>query len=304
MTVKKDDTFQTGVPAALLLDPDSDSILFEKNGDQLVAPASLAKLMTLEFVFNEIKQVHRFRRIQWLYWKPNAMIRISRPIPTRKIKLVLFDLDGTLIDSERDLAAAVNAMLVKYGRKELPIEVIGTYIGDGAPMLIRRALGDPADREFLQEALNFFLQYYRDHKLDTTCLYAGIREALQQIGGNHGVPRQMAVLTNKPVRVSRDILAGLGVDGSFFQVYGGNSFDTKKPDPLGANTLIKEAGVSPEETVMVGDSQVDILTARNAGMWSVGVTYGFAPRTLEQVVPDVLVDTPAELATALSRELP
>jgi phosphoglycolate phosphatase len=228
------------------------------------------------------------------------MIRISRPIPARKIKLVLFDLDGTLIDSERDLAAAVNAMLVNYGRKELPIDVIGTYIGDGAPMLIRRALGDPADREFLQEALNYFLLYYREHKLDTTCLYDGIREALQQIGGNDGARRQMAVLTNKPVRVSRNILAGLGMDGAFFQVYGGNSFDTKKPDPLGANTLISEAGVTAEETVMVGDSQVDVLTARNAGMWSIGVTYGFAPRTLEQVVPDVLVDTPAELATTLS----
>jgi phosphoglycolate phosphatase len=104
------------------------------------------------------------------------------------------------------------------------------------------------------------------------------------------------------VRVSRDIIAGLGLAGSFFQVYGGNSFDTKKPDPLGANTLMKEAGAAPEETVMVGDSQVDILTARNAGMWSVGVSYGFAPRTLELVVPDVLVDTPAELAVALSGE--
>ncbi len=230
------------------------------------------------------------------------MIRISRPIPALKIKLVIFDLDGTLIDSERDLAAAVNAMLVKYGRKELPIDVIGTYIGDGAPMLIRRALGDPADREFLQEALNYFLLYYREHKLDSTYIYDGITEALQQIAGSDGATRRMAVLTNKPVRVSRDIVAGLGLSGSFFQVYGGNSFETKKPDPLGANTLMQDAGVAADETVMVGDSQVDILTARNAGMWSVGVTYGFAPATLQLVVPDVLVDTPAELAMVLSGE--
>ena len=180
------------------------------------------------------------------------------------------------------------------------MDVIGTYIGDGAPMLIRRALGDPADRDFLQQALNYFLLHYREHKLDSTREYEGIQCALKQIGQANGRSRKLAVLTNKPVKASRDILAGLGLAENFFQVYGGNSFETKKPDPLGANTLMREAEAQPHETVMVGDSQVDILTARNAGMWSVGVTYGFAPRTLEQVVPDVLADTPAELAQALT----
>jgi phosphoglycolate phosphatase len=228
------------------------------------------------------------------------MIRRFRPIPLKKIKLVVFDLDGTLIDSELDLATSVNAMLRHFGRKELPLEVIATYIGDGAPMLIRRALGDPAHATFLQEALNFFLLYYRDHKLDNTRAYEGIGEALKRVATLDGHPRTMAVLTNKPVRASRDILAGLGLSQFFFQTYGGNSFETKKPDPLGANTLMREAAAQPEETVMVGDSGVDILTARNAGLWSIGVTYGFAPQTLDQVPPDVLVDTPAELAQALA----
>lgn len=228
------------------------------------------------------------------------MIRIFRPIPLQKIKLLLFDLDGTLIDSEKDLASSVNAMLRNFGRKELPLEVIDTYIGDGAPMLIRRALGDPAHAAIVQEALNFFLLYYRDHKLDTTLPYPGMPEALQRSRNFDGQRRQMAVLTNKPVRASRDILAGLGMSQYFFQTYGGNSFETKKPDPLGAQTLMSEAGAEPEETVMVGDSEVDVLTARNANLWSIGVTYGFAPHTLERTHPDVLVDTVEELAQALT----
>ena len=228
------------------------------------------------------------------------MIRIFRPIPLRKIKLILFDLDGTLIDSERDLADSVNAMLRRFGRKELPLEVIATYIGDGAPMLIRRALGDPAHASFVQEALNYFLLYYREHKLDNTRVYDGINEALQQISSLDGLARKMAVLTNKPVRVSRDILTGLRLSQHFFQTYGGNSFETKKPDPLGAQTLMTEAGAQTEETVMVGDSEVDVLTARNANLWSIGVTYGFAPQTLERTHPDVLVDTVEELARVLT----
>src|SRR5208337_3114391 len=105
------------------------------------------------------------------------MIRTFRPIPLKKIKLILFDLDGTLIDSERDLAASVNAMLRHFGRKELPLEVIDTYIGDRA------------HASFLQEALNYFLLYYREHKLDTTLPYAGITDVLQQAASFDGCAR-------------------------------------------------------------------------------------------------------------------
>ena len=228
------------------------------------------------------------------------MIRTFRPIPLENIKLVVFDLDGTLIDSEYDLAASVNAMLRQYGRNDLPLEVIKTYIGDGAPMLVRRALGDPQDESFLQEALLFFLSYYREHKLDSTYAYDGIPRVLDQISHHNGDARKLAILTNKPVRPARDIMAGLRLAQYFFVIYGGNSFETKKPDPLGVRTIMQEAGATAQESVMVGDSEVDILTARNAGMWSIGVNYGFAPHSLERVHPDVLVDTPAELGRALT----
>jgi phosphoglycolate phosphatase len=232
------------------------------------------------------------------------MIRKNRPVPGHTAKLLIFDLDGTLVDSREDLANSINAMLRHFKKKELPHEVIASYIGDGAPMLVRRALGDPDDENFVQDALLYFMAWYREHKLDSTYVYEGIKEALNAIQKSRdGLPLKMAVLSNKPVGPSRAIVEALGLGPYFFQIYGGNSFHTKKPDPAGVQALLEESGAFAEEAIIIGDSDIDVLTARNAGIFSVGVTYGLAPHTLEDAPPDVLVDRPYELATVLgSRE--
>jgi phosphoglycolate phosphatase len=188
------------------------------------------------------------------------------------------------------------------GRPELDGALVASYVGDGAPTLVRRALGDTdTDNDaLLPRALEYFLAYYRQHKLDHTTVYAGIREMLSGLAQrSNGGRRLMAVLSNKPVNPSRDILRALGLGDFFVHVYGGNSFPTKKPDPLGISTILQETGVPAAEALMIGDSAVDVLTGRNAGMWTCGVTYGFAPHTLEDSPPDVLVDTPLELAELL-----
>jgi phosphoglycolate phosphatase len=226
-------------------------------------------------------------------------MQIYRPIPSQQIKLLIFDLDGTLIDSRRDLVNSVNAALRSLGRHELPSDEIAAMVGDGAPTLVRRALGDTVDEVLLNRGLEFFLSYYREHKLDYTRLYDGIPEALETLRGANGTQRLMSVLTNKPVNPSRAIVQALGIAEKFVSVYGGNSFETKKPDPLGINTILSETGVRADEAVMIGDSAVDILTGRAAGTWTCGVSYGFAPHTLVETPGDITFDSPQELATLL-----
>ena len=276
------------------------------------------------------------------------MIRILRKFDPRSIRLLVFDLDGTLIDSRLDLIHSVNAMLRHFGRQELEGDVIASYVGDGAPVLVRRALfgaettgpagagqeapgqaglgqggsgpaGGGGGEQFFQEALTYFLGYYRMHKLDHTTVYDGIPEVLRALANGAAVvgatgggapggtatdarseksvrpTRVMAVLSNKPVRPSQDIVNALGLGDFFVRIYGGNSFATKKPDPLGARTLLEETGVAATQALMIGDSGVDVLTGRNAGLWTCGVTYGFAPHTLEETMPDVVVERPSEL---------
>ena len=207
-------------------------------------------------------------------------------------ELLIFDLDGTLIDSKTDLANSVNATRAWRGLPPLPLEQVSSYVGNGAPMLVKRALPDASQPE-LDEALKFFLEHYREHMLDATTLYPGVREALDQL---HDAGKALAILTNKPVRFSVTLLEGLGLDLHFFRIYGGNSFVEKKPHPVGLNALVEERGVDPRKTIMVGDSSVDILTARNAGTWSCGVSWGFQPYTLKEVPPDLLIDDMRQLS--------
>src|SRR5580692_991972 len=240
------------------------------------------------------------------------MIQVFRPIPIERLKLLVFDLDGTLIDSAQDLCNSVNAALAEFGFGPLPDPSIASFVGNGAPMLMRRSLAlaggiapDAVDEKLLAGAYRFFLEYYREHKLDFTYAYEGVLDALKALHELHDAPsgpsRTMAVLTNKPVRPARGICEGLGLADYFLHIYGGDSFPLKKPDPLGLRSLMEETGATPEETVMIGDSKVDVETARNAGAWSVGCAFGFGPQNILDTLPDVLVDSAADWTQALGR---
>jgi phosphoglycolate phosphatase len=212
------------------------------------------------------------------------------------VRVVVFDLDGTLVDSSRDLATAVNAALAKVASGAAPLadEQVRSFIGSGARKLIERCLtasglGLPA-----KDVLPVFLEAYRGCLLDTTRLYPGVEEALDALA-----PRSFAVLTNKPGDMSRAILEGLGVAHRFRRVYGGGDLPERKPDPVGLLRILEEAGATPAEGVMVGDSDIDVLTGRAAGVLTVGVAYGFDPESLKTTPPDMMVDDLRALAGRL-----
>jgi phosphoglycolate phosphatase len=239
----------------------------------------------------------------WIFCGTSATVENARPyynvlfmkVPNiSSVRALIFDLDGTIIDSQRDLIRSVNAMLVEMGREQLHEDTISGYIGHGAPQLVGRALSGRATEQEREGALKFFLAHYEEHKLDTTCAYPGVPEALEELAAF-----PMAILTNKPVRISVRILEGLGLSKYFLAVYGGNSFETKKPDPLGAQTILREFGAAPNEALLIGDSEVDVQTARNAGILAAAVNYGFGTHNRAAHPADLYLDRLRDLVPLL-----
>jgi phosphoglycolate phosphatase len=204
--------------------------------------------------------------------------------------VLIFDLDGTLVDSKKDLTASVNYIRTRFDLPSLTEEEIARFIGNGALMMIRKALGPKVSEDNVQAGLQMFLSYYRIHMLDTTVLYPGVLETLNRL-----VDCKLAILTNKPVHFSCAMLDGLGIYKRFAAVYGGNSFDHKKPDPVGVYQILSDTKGQRERTWMIGDSAVDVLTGRNAGVRTCGVTYGYATETFKDAPPDYLIDNFSEL---------
>jgi len=201
--------------------------------------------------------------------------------------LVVFDLDGTLIDSTADLAAAVNATLARIAPDTPPLSVdrIRSFVGHGVGMLVARALAEARVPARPEEVLPVYLEVYRRGMLNETRLYPGVAEALALLEGY-----ALAVLTNKPGDMARAILEGLGVAARFARICGPEDVPARKPDPAGLRWLMAEAGAGPEAAAMVGDSPVDVRTGRAAGVLTVGVSYGLDPDGLRAEPPDVMLD--------------
>jgi phosphoglycolate phosphatase len=206
--------------------------------------------------------------------------------------LVVFDLDGTLVDSSRDLANAVNAALRRADASApvLSLDVVRSFIGSGARNLVARSLVHAGIALPADEALPLFLEEYERRLTEHTRFYPGVEEVLDRLAAH-----PLAVLTNKPGDMSRRILDALGAGPRFFRVYGGGDLPSRKPDPDGLQRLMAEAMAAPAATVMVGDSAIDVRTGRAAGAHTVGVRYGFDPESLHSEPPDALLDALSEL---------
>lgn len=207
-------------------------------------------------------------------------------------RLVMFDLDGTLVDSVPDLAAAVDSMLLQLGRPAAGIERVRNWVGNGSRVLVRRALAGQLEHSRVSEAetesaLALFMDAYAgSHTL--TRVYPGVRECLDWLAARD-VP--LAVITNKPSQFVTPLLEEKGLHGYFRWMVGGDSLPQQKPDPAALLWVMEKAGVSPEQSLFVGDSRNDVLAARAAGVRCVGLTYGYNHgRPIAEEAPEQVLD--------------
>jgi phosphoglycolate phosphatase len=209
---------------------------------------------------------------------------------------LVFDLDGTLIDSRGDITTAINRMRSELGLPPLALEQVITMVGEGARLLVERALGPECPEERVDRALASYLRHYEDVCLETTRAYPGVEEMLAELAGRY----PLALLSNKGEALSRKILEGLGLAGRFREILGGDSLPTRKPDPAGLRLLAGRLGVPVERLLLVGDTWVDAETARNAGTPFALVEWGFPrPPKLEGIQADLRVKRAEELTAAL-----
>jgi len=217
-------------------------------------------------------------------------------------KLLIFDMDGTLVDSLRDIAVSVNYTLSLYGLPVLPLEVVESYVGSGAKTLVKKSMGDAAGRFNLDEVAGRFREYYIEHCLDETKLFPGTREMLERIIAK-GI--KTAVVTNKPSNITLRMLDGMGITNFFDVILGSEDVPKIKPAPEAAVLLFERTGAGPDESLMIGDSLVDLQFARNSGMKCVMVDYGGI--TPHEVVmssgADWICETPADLNELLTKIL-
>jgi len=204
---------------------------------------------------------------------------------------LIFDLDGTLVDTSADLTAATNHVRETFGLSPLSIAQVSGYVGDGIRVLVERALG-PAHARLVSRGVDQFLTYYQDHLLNHTQPYPGIEPFLAMSQAQGLV---LSVLTNKMEVSSRAILSGLGLAAFFTAIVGGDTLPVKKPDPQGVRYLQHLTNIEPAKTLLIGDSRIDVETGHAAGLATCGVTWGFNPQSLTTLPPQFLVDSPAQL---------
>ncbi len=211
-----------------------------------------------------------------------------------QIKLIIFDLDGTLVDSSLDLCNSINRAIKPYGVLPLSIEETISLIGEGVTMLMEKvALKYSIPMSELKAMLSRFLAFYDDHLLDNTVLYPGVRETLESLRSINKV-----VVSNKRTASSIKILKGLGIYDYFSLVLGSDALPEKKPSPMPVMHAMKELGAGRDETVIVGDSTYDIDAGRAAGIKTVAVTCGYRPAE-KLAGADFLINSMAELTDVL-----